>query len=98
MNHKPKSIPLDDEEKEIEKNFEQLKSYSPTAKAKKMKLYEQAAKNYMTKNKRITIRIYSGDLERIKHLAAQEGLPYQTYITSVLHKLSTGQLKNRHAG
>lgn len=96
MNRKHKPIVLDDDEKVIEKNFDRLKSYSPAVKAKKMELYKQAAKTHTPKNKRITIRIHSGDLERIKHLAALEGLPYQTYITSILHKLSTGQIKNHH--
>ena len=94
MNRKSKPIHLDDDEKAIEESFDSLKSYPPEVKAKKIKLHQQAAKDYLTKNKRITIRVYSSDLERIKYLAAQEGLPYQTYITSILHKLSTGRLND----
>jgi predicted DNA binding CopG/RHH family protein len=40
----------------------------------------------MLKDARINIRISSFDLDRIKMMAAQEGLSYQTLITSVLHK------------
>jgi len=42
--------------------------------------------------KAITLRINKNDLERIKLEAEKEGLPYQTLITSILHKYSTHQL------
>jgi len=57
-------------------------------------MHKEAATNYLKKDKRITIRVYSSDLERLKILAAREGLPYQTYITSMLHKVSTGRLRD----
>ena len=47
----------------------------------------------------MNIRISSSELEKIKAVAAQEGLRYQTFIKSVLHKYITGQLteeKHRH--
>ncbi len=42
--------------------------------------------------KAITLRIKESDLERIKIEAAKEGIPYQTLITSILHKFTTHQL------
>lgn len=45
----------------------------------------------------LSIRIAKGDLEAIQVQAEREGLPYQTYIKSVLHKLATGQLEPRSA-
>jgi predicted DNA binding CopG/RHH family protein len=84
---KPENIKLDDYEQEIEDNFDHLKAYFNDKKKEKMQIYQQAAKNYLKKDKRITIRVYSSDLERLKMLAAGEGLPYQTYITSMLHKI-----------
>jgi len=94
MNIKPEDVKLDDYEQEIEDNFENLGDYSPEVEAEERKILEQAAKNYLKKDKRITIRIYNSDLERLKMLAASEGLPYQTYITSMLHKISVGRLKD----
>ena len=44
------------------------------------------------KEERINIRITTGELEGIKIVAAQEGLPYQTLIASILHKFVTKQL------
>ncbi|TVQ68309.1 MAG: hypothetical protein EA360_00035 [Balneolaceae bacterium] len=50
------------------------------------------AKNHTLKNQRINFRISQGDLERIKSKAMEEGVPYQTLITSVLHKYLSGRL------
>lgn len=42
--------------------------------------------------KAITLRIKENDLEKIKYEAEKEGIPYQTLITSILHKYTTHQL------
>jgi len=47
---------------------------------------------YASKDKRINIRISSRDLEDIQARAAEEGIPYQTLMASVLHKFVTGRL------
>jgi len=49
-----------------------------------------AAKNYLRKNARINIRLSTADLEMLKRRAADEGLPYQSLIASVLHKYVRG--------
>ena len=88
-------IILDEYEKEIEENIDKTPDYSPEVKKQKIKMFTEAAKAHVKKNKdkRITIRIYSDDLVKLKELAYDEGLPYQTYITSMLHKLILGKLK-----
>ena len=50
--------------------------------------YRQAAKFTMQKTKSINIRLAQKDVTKIKTLAARHGLPYQTFITSILHKIS----------
>ncbi len=50
------------------------------------------AKNTLKKDKRINIRISSRDLEVIQRKAIKEGLPYQSLVSSVLHKYVSGQL------
>jgi predicted DNA binding CopG/RHH family protein len=50
--------------------------------------YRQAAKCTTQKNKSINIRLAQKDVTKIKTLAARHGLPYQTFITSILHKIS----------
>jgi predicted DNA binding CopG/RHH family protein len=44
------------------------------------------------KNKAISLRIAEYDLEKLKEKAENDGIPYQTLITTVLHKYITNQL------
>lgn len=48
--------------------------------------YSEIARNTLKKNKSITIRIAERDLQKIKARAAEQGLPYQTLLTSMIHK------------
>jgi predicted DNA binding CopG/RHH family protein len=48
--------------------------------------YQQIAKNTTAKNKAITVRLSERTLMRLKAKAAQEGLPYQTFLASLIHK------------
>lgn len=47
----------------------------------------------MLKDKRMNIRISSRDLNQLKAKALEEGIPYQTLVSSVLHKYLIGKLK-----
>ncbi|TKB70056.1 MAG: antitoxin [Nitrospira sp.] len=46
----------------------------------------EAARRYVRKDARINIRLSTADLELLKQRAAEEGLPYQSLIASILHK------------
>jgi len=46
----------------------------------------------LVKNKRVNIRISSRDLDDIQAKAAEEAIPYQTLMASILHKYVTGRL------
>ncbi len=46
----------------------------------------QAARRYLRKDARVNIRLSSADLEMLKRRAAEEGLPYESLIASILHK------------
>ena len=59
------------------------------------KRYQEYAKATFRKDKRINIRISEKDLTNLQKKALQEGLPYQTLISSILHKYVTGQLKEK---
>ena len=84
---------FDEEELQILRDFEHGEFQSIRSfQAEKRKL-EEAAHSTLQKDKRINIRISSRDLERIQKRAAREGIPYQTYISSSLHKLVSGRLK-----
>ena len=59
----------------------------PVANHKKVtQRYQQMAAATLSKNRRVNIRISAQDLERLQARAAEEGLPYQTLMTSILHK------------
>jgi len=62
---------------------------------KERKRYQAIAKNNLKKDERINIRLASKDLMGLQKKAMEEGLPYQTLISSVLHKYVTGQLISR---
>ena len=44
--------------------------------------------------RRINIRLSEKDVEDIRVIAVENGIPYQTLISSVLHKFATGQLRD----
>ena len=47
----------------------------------------------LTKRKAISIRLLESDIERLKSMALHEGLPYQTFISHMIHKITTDELK-----
>ena len=52
-----------------------------------------AARATGLKDQRINIRLSSADLQALRTRALQEGMPYQTLISSVLHKYLSGALR-----
>ena len=67
----------------------ELKSLGTKAELAKFKA---AARATAIKDKRVNIRLSSGDLKDIQGKALEEGMPFQTLIASVLHKYLTGKL------
>jgi predicted DNA binding CopG/RHH family protein len=55
--------------------------------------YSRYTKATFRKDRRLNIRLSSRDLEAIQKRALAEGLPYQTLISSLLHKYASGRLK-----
>ncbi len=82
---------LNKEEKELLDSYEndEWVSISETEDVAK---YKAAAKNTFKKNKRVNIRISEMDLDLLQEKALAEGLPYQTLMSSILHKYVTGRL------
>jgi len=85
---------IDEYELEVLSAFEkgQLKSVATKAELAKFKA---AARATAIKDRRVNIRLSSGDLNDIQVKALEEGMPYQTLIASVLHKYVTGRLSER---
>jgi len=83
---------LDNYEKEIEKNISQ---FSPVGKQKK-ELIEGIIDKANAK-KSISLRLKANDLELLKYRADTEGLPYQTLLSSIVHKFVSDQLVDKRS-
>jgi predicted DNA binding CopG/RHH family protein len=93
---------LDREEQEILSTFEagEWQSVKEPNRLLELQGYARATlaqpqEPKIAKDKRITLRLSSADLEGIQSRAIEEGIPYQTLISSVIHKYITGRLVDR---
>ncbi len=82
---------LSKEEKQILKDFE-AGEFKSILTPKRMKMLQATAADTFKKDKRINIRISNRDLESLQRRALEEGIPYQTLVSSVLHKYVSGGL------
>ena len=89
-------IILDDEEKDILGSYERGEWVPVTDPKQEIKKLQQYARNTLQKDKRINIRMSSKDLDQVQVIAAQEGIPYQTLVSSIIHKYVSGYLIERN--
>ena len=81
---------LDKEEKDLLESFERGEWESiPDLEKRRLELQGYAAET-LRKDKRVNIRITGRDLRQLQRIALREGLPYQTLISSILHKYVNG--------
>jgi len=86
---------LSKQEKEIAESVERGDWRSVRGVKKQIKRYQEYAKATVRKDKRVNIRMSEKDLIRIRKKAMEEGLPYQTLISSVLHRYANGRLVDK---
>ena len=86
-----RKLNLTPEERDILESYENDEWISVATKPE-IEKFRAAAKATFKKNKRVNIRISEMDLELLQERAMIEGLPYQTLMSSVLHKYITGRL------
>lgn len=91
----PYNIALDNDESEIENSIDFEKAERVDNAKERIAIFKAAATNHLRKDKQINIRITSNDLLRLKEAAADEGMPYQTLIASILHKYALGHRVQR---
>ena len=87
---------VDNYELEVLSAYEKGKLKSVATKVELAK-FKAAARATAIKDRRVNIRLSSGDLSDIQVKALEEGVPYQTLIASVLHKYVTGRLAEQPA-
>ena len=83
---------LDQEEREILESFERDEWRSVEGREPEVQRYREYARATFKKDMRVNIRMSSKDLEALKKRALEEGIPYQTLMSSVLHKYVDGRL------
>jgi predicted DNA binding CopG/RHH family protein len=88
---------LDQEEQEILNAFEKGELRPVRHQAALISRLRTAARNTIKKDKRVNIRISTKDLTELQVLAIEDGIPYQTLMSSVLHKYASGRLRDNKA-
>ena len=81
---------LDKEEKDLLDSFQRDEWVSSKNIAVRKEELKEYARATIRKDKRVNIRISERDLKELQRIALREGLPYQTLISSVLHKFVNG--------
>jgi predicted DNA binding CopG/RHH family protein len=84
---------LDADEKALRASVERGEWRSARGRKRDQRRYDRDARATFRKDRRLNIRISTKDLEVIQKRALEEGLPYQTLISSLLHKYAAGRLR-----
>jgi len=88
-------IELDKAEKELLKSVEDGEWESIPNLKEEIQKSRQYARATFKKDKRLNIRISKHDLDALKIKALEQGMPYQTLVSSILHKYTTGRMVER---
>ena len=88
---------LEKEEKELLRTFEDGEWKSVSEMNREVARLQDYATATFKKDRRINIRISSKDLNSLQKRALEEGIPYQTLVSSILHKYVSGRLGEKGA-
>jgi predicted DNA binding CopG/RHH family protein len=86
-----KTAYLDKDEKDLARSLEKEEWISDLT-AKERKQYEEYARYSLNKKRRINIRMSERDLKKIRAKAIEEGIPYQSLISMLIHKYNEGKV------
>jgi len=84
--------PLDQEEKDLMESVERGEWQPVKNITEEKEKAMSAARNTLKKDKRINLRLTQKDYYQIQIKAIEEGIPYQTLISSLVHKYINGSL------
>jgi len=87
--------PIDQEEKDLMASIERDEWQPVKNLDRERKKAIEAARNTLKKDKRINLRLSQKDYHQIQIKAIEEGIPYQTLISSIVHKYLNGSLAPR---
>lgn len=83
---------LNTEEREILEEFERGELRPASEADREMEIAPQAARNTFKKTRRVNLRVTELDFSRAHARAREEGIPYQTLLSSVIHKYLAGRM------
>ena len=83
---------LNAEEREVLDLFERGELRSAAGVEEEMEAARQAARQTFNKTKRVNLRMTERDFNLAHSRAREEGIPYQTLLSSVIHKYLSGRL------
>ena len=83
---------LDREEIEILEQYERGEFKSVPNMEQEIQWAREAARNTFNKTKRVNLRVTERDFNLAHARAREEGIPYQTLLSSVIHKYLSGRL------
>ncbi len=89
-------VKLNKNEKDLLSSFENDEWIEVPNMKIEIKKHINYAKASLRKDKRVNIRISQKDLESIQRKAIEEGIPYQTLISSLIHKFVSGNLVDKN--
>ncbi len=87
--------PIDQEEKDLMESIERDEWQPVKNFDQERKKALETARNTLKKDKRINLRLSQKDYHQIQIKAIEEGIPYQTLISSIVHKYLNGSLTPR---
>ncbi len=88
-------MPIDQEEKDLMESIERDEWQSVENIDQEKEKAIMAARNTLKKEKRINLRLTQKDYHQIQIKAIEEGIPYQTLISSLVHKYLNGSLASK---
>jgi len=74
-------------------NYISLEESDPEWFKKEIKKLQNAAKNYQKTKKIISIRLDTHDIEKVKKMAEEEWMPYQTLLSAIIHKIANWKIE-----
>ena len=86
---------LSAEERDVLERFERDELRSAADAEREAELARQAARNTFNKTRRVNLRVTERDFNLAHARAREEGIPYQTLLSSVIHKYLSGRLTEK---
>ena len=86
---------LSAEERDVLDRFERDGLRTAPDAEREIEAARQAARNTFNKTKRVNLRVTERDFNLAHARAREEGIPYQTLLSSVIHKYLSGRLTEK---